>query len=175
MELGLRGKKAIVTGATRGIGRAIADQLAAEGCDVAICARTQEEVDEAVHGIAKLGVNCWGEAVNVRDGDAYKAFLEKAATQLGGCDVFVPNVSAGGGMERLWDVLLASGINPAADGWTILSEATALSADGNTIVGFGTRNGNTEAFVAIVPEPVALSLCALGGPALVRRRSPTRR
>ena len=104
MELGLRGKKAIVTGATKGIGRAIVDLLAAEGCDIALCARSQDEVDEAVRAIGKLGVNAVGGAVNVRDGDAYKAWLEKAATELGGCDVFVPNVSAGGGMdsEKNW-------------------------------------------------------------------------
>lgn len=104
MELGLRGKKAIVTGATKGIGRAIAELLAAEGCDVAICARSEDEVDEAVRAIAKAGVHVVGGAVNVRDGDAYKAWLEKAATELGGCDVFVPNVSAGGGMdsEKNW-------------------------------------------------------------------------
>lgn len=104
MELGLRGKKAIVTGATKGIGRAIVDLLAAEGCDVGLCARTQEEVDEAVRAIRQSGVNVVGGAVNVRDGDAYKAWLEKAAAELGGCDVFVPNVSAGGGMdsEKNW-------------------------------------------------------------------------
>lgn len=104
MELGLRGKKAIVTGATKGIGRAIVDLLAAEGCDIALCARSQDEVDEAVRAIGKRGVNAVGGAVNVRDGDAYKAWLEKAATELGGCDVFVPNVSAGGGMdsEKNW-------------------------------------------------------------------------
>jgi NAD(P)-dependent dehydrogenase (short-subunit alcohol dehydrogenase family) len=104
MELGLRGKKAIVTGATKGIGRAIVDLLAAEGCDVGFCARSQDEVDDAVRAVGKFGVNAVGGAVNVRDGDAYKAWLEKTAAQLGGCDIFVPNVSAGGGMdsEKNW-------------------------------------------------------------------------
>jgi probable HAF family extracellular repeat protein len=60
--------------------------------------------------------------------------------------------TAGSGMQRLWDVLLAQGVNPAADGWTILSEAYAVSADGNTIVGYGTRNGNTEAFRVVLPS-----------------------
>ncbi len=104
MELGLRGKKAIITGATKGIGRAIVDLLAGEGCDVAFCARSQDEVDEAVQAVGRLGVHAVGGAVNVRDGDAYKAWLDKAAAELGGCDVFVPNVSAGGGMdsEKNW-------------------------------------------------------------------------
>ena len=51
MELGLNGKKAVVTGATRGIGRAIAELLADEGVDLAICARNQEEVDAAVEAL----------------------------------------------------------------------------------------------------------------------------
>jgi probable HAF family extracellular repeat protein len=55
-----------------------------------------------------------------------------------------------GGMERLWDVLVAHGVDPAADGWTSLY-ASGISADGNTIVGNGTRNGNTEAFAAFIP------------------------
>jgi NAD(P)-dependent dehydrogenase (short-subunit alcohol dehydrogenase family) len=104
MDLGLRGKKAIVTGATKGIGRAIVELLAAEGCDIGFCARTAEEVDETTRSLQARGGNVVGNAVNVRDGEAYKAWLEATATALGGCDIFVPNVSAGGGMdsEKNW-------------------------------------------------------------------------
>lgn len=104
MDLGLRGKKAIVTGATKGIGRQIVELLAAEGCDVALCARSEDEVDEAVRSLKARGVTVFGGAVNVRDGEAYRAWLEKAVAELGGCDIFVPNVSAGGGMdsEKNW-------------------------------------------------------------------------
>ena len=59
MDLGLSGKKAIVTGSTRGIGRAIANLLADEGADIAICSRNQEEVDSAV---SELGAKGAGEA-----------------------------------------------------------------------------------------------------------------
>jgi 3-oxoacyl-[acyl-carrier protein] reductase len=104
MDLGLRGKKAIVTGATKGIGRAIVELLASEGTDVALCARTADEVEATVQALRQRGVTAVGEAVNVRDGEAYKAWLERSAQALGGCDIFIPNVSAGGGFdsEKNW-------------------------------------------------------------------------
>lgn len=104
MDLGLRGKKAIVTGATKGIGRAIVEILAAEGVDIGLCSRTEEDVEETVKALKQKGVNAVGAVVNVRDGDAYKAWLERTVEELGGCDIFVPNVSAGGGAdsERNW-------------------------------------------------------------------------
>jgi 3-oxoacyl-[acyl-carrier protein] reductase len=104
MDLGLRGKKAIVTGATKGIGRAVVELLAAEGADVGICARTQDEVDSTLAAIRARGVQASGAAVNVRDADAYRAWLTTTAAELGGCDIFVANVSAGGGMdsEKNW-------------------------------------------------------------------------
>ena len=104
MDLGLKGKKAIVTGATKGIGRAIVEQLVSEGAEVAFCARSSEEVEDAERALRARGATVHGAAVNVRDADAYKAWLEQAVAALGGCDVFIPNVSAGGGMdsEKNW-------------------------------------------------------------------------
>ena len=104
MDLGLRGKRAIVTGATKGIGRAIVELLAAEGCDVGLCARSEDEVEEAVRALKTRGGTVSGGAVNVRDAEAYKAWLERTVAELGGCDIFIPNVSAGGGMdsEKNW-------------------------------------------------------------------------
>jgi 3-oxoacyl-[acyl-carrier protein] reductase len=94
MDLGLRGKKAIVTGGTRGIGRAIAELLSDEGCDIAICARNQGPLDDAVAGFTKKGVRAVGGAIDVVDLAALKNWVGEAAAALGGLDIFVANVSA---------------------------------------------------------------------------------
>jgi 3-oxoacyl-[acyl-carrier protein] reductase len=94
MDLGLAGRKALVTGATRGIGRAIADILADEGAHVAICARNEQEVSEAVVALARKGVNATGRAVDVADGPALTQWVADAAAELGGLDIVVANVSA---------------------------------------------------------------------------------
>ncbi len=94
MDLGLRGKKAIVTGGTRGIGRAIAEELAAEGCDVAICARNKQQIDEAVRELSRHVGKAWGGPVDVADTKALRAWVAAAAEVLGDIDVFVANVSA---------------------------------------------------------------------------------
>lgn len=97
MDLGLSGKKAVITGATRGIGRAIANQLADEGVDLAICARNQDEVDAAIKALSAKGVKVTGAVVDVADKERYQAWVASVGDELGGIDIFVPNVSAGGG------------------------------------------------------------------------------
>jgi 3-oxoacyl-[acyl-carrier protein] reductase len=94
VDLKLKGKKAIVTGGTRGIGRAIAEELASEGADVAICARNKEQIDEAVRSLATKGVKAWGSPVDVSDTTALRSWVVDAAGILGGLDIFVANVSA---------------------------------------------------------------------------------
>lgn len=97
MELGLRGKVALVTGATRGIGRAIADLLAAEGCDVALCARDPRAVQDAVAMLERAGVRAFGRPVDAGDAPALAAFVHAAEAALGRIDIAVAN--AGGNVE----------------------------------------------------------------------------
>lgn len=94
MDLGLKGRTALVTGGTKGIGKAIAQTLAAEGAHVALCARNAEEVAKAVDELSSYGVKAFGRAVDVGDALALQAWVDEAAAVLGGIDIVVANVSA---------------------------------------------------------------------------------
>ena len=114
MDLGLKGKVALITGSTKGIGRGIAEALAAEGCNLGICARNAEEVNKAVEELSATGVNVVGTTVDVSDGDSLASWVNLCTEQLGGVDIFVPNVSAGGA-------------DSSEDGWRANFEADMLS------------------------------------------------
>ena len=94
MDLGLKGLKAVVTGGTKGIGRAIANTLAAEGADVAFCARNADEVAQTLKDFAVHGVKVSGRALDVADGPALAAWVRDVANEFGGIDIVVANVSA---------------------------------------------------------------------------------
>ena len=94
MDLSLKGKNAAVAGATRGIGRAIAELLASEGCNVSICARDAGAVETVASELSQHGVTALGTALDATDGAAQKAWIDDTADKLGGLDIFIANVSA---------------------------------------------------------------------------------
>lgn len=96
MELGLTGKRVLVTGGTRGIGLAIARTIAEEGGRIALCARNAQQVAETAAAFRRQGLDVEGDAVDVSDRDALCAWVEKAADGMGGIDAVVANPSSFG-------------------------------------------------------------------------------
>ncbi len=90
--MNLKGKTAIVTGGTRGIGRAIAEALLREGLSVCIAARDQDQIDKAV---SELGDNAYGFACDVRDYEQVEGLFTYTIMELGGLDILVNNAGIG--------------------------------------------------------------------------------
>lgn len=94
MDLGLAGKNVVVTGGSKGIGRAIALAFAAEGANVATCARNPEPLHEVADAIRENNVDAFTRTCDVGDAGALADFLDASKKNLGGIDVLVNNVSA---------------------------------------------------------------------------------
>ena len=132
MDLGLTGRKALVTAASRGIGLAVAQTFADAGCDVALCARGDAGLETARKDLESRGVRVFTRAFDVADADALKSFVEDAAADLGGLDAFVSNASGGAGPgEQAWragfEVDVMSGVRGVEAALPALSESEAGS------------------------------------------------
>jgi NAD(P)-dependent dehydrogenase (short-subunit alcohol dehydrogenase family) len=136
MDLGLQGKRALVTGATKGIGRAIAESLLAEGASVAICARTAEDVEKAVADLSGQGT-AFGAAVDAGDTDAVRAWVASAAEQLGGIDIYVHNTS-GKPARKLEGWVNNFNVDLMALVHGVDAATPALADGGGTVISIGT-------------------------------------
>jgi 3-oxoacyl-[acyl-carrier protein] reductase len=136
MDLGLDGKKVLVTGATKGIGRAIVESFLAEGASVALCARDADGVAQAVAELSSLGPVV-GYAVDAADPESLRGFVATAISELGGLDVYVHNTSgkpakALAGWQNNFDIDLMALIHGAE------AAADALADGGGALISIST-------------------------------------
>ncbi len=105
MDLGLTGRRAIVTGGSKGLGEAIAAELLTEGADVAICSRNEAELEATAAELRKPGGTVFARRCDVTDAQQVMAFVAEAASALGGVDILVNNAGAArpGRFESLTD------------------------------------------------------------------------
>jgi NAD(P)-dependent dehydrogenase (short-subunit alcohol dehydrogenase family) len=150
MDLGLKGKKIILTGGSRGIGRAAREIFAAEGCDVAFSSRNQKQVDETVAVLKKHGGKVYGSTFDLNNlASGYAGWLTRAAEQLGGCDIFVPGASASGSQATGdWQKCFEFDILGTVRGCETLEGALERSGSGSVIVMSSTAASETF----IVPQ-----------------------
>jgi 3-oxoacyl-[acyl-carrier protein] reductase len=140
MDLGLAGKVAVVTGATRGIGLAIAERLAEEGCQIALCARDGEA---AAATAARLGG--LGAGVDVTDDAALGAFVDRTAAELGGIDLLVASAGGAPGQRPLADSTSADWA--AGYALTVIHPVAALRA---CLPHMRARGGGSAVFVSSI-------------------------
>lgn len=151
MDLGLKGLKAILVGANGGIGRQVALMLAGEGCNVAVCGRSQGKVDKVGGELAAKGVNHLAEALDVTDAAAVPAFVERAAKALGGCDIFISftSVNPGEDTDAAWQLVLDTDILPMRRGIAAARPFLKESACG--AIACISSTGAVEEFMGVQP------------------------
>ncbi|MGO4170914.1 SDR family NAD(P)-dependent oxidoreductase [Bosea sp. TAF32] len=139
MDLKLEGKRALVTGGSKGIGRAIARQLALEGVDVVIAARNQAELDEAAAALAaETGRKVVGRTVDTSDDASVKALVAETVAVLGGLDILVNAAAKPGGqapppkLAEITDALFWDDVNVKVMGYLRMAREAAphMAANG---------------------------------------------
>ncbi len=181
MDLGLAGKRVLITGASRGIGRSAAHRFVQEGASVAICARNEAGIEariEALRADAAEGAVLWGRAVDVTDHAALRSWVNDAAEHLGGIDIVVSNASALGGppdtvdkwrkifeVDVLGSVELLDAAMPfleAAGGGSFLQIATITAVEYHGFPGGSRGYGALKAALVNWVSQLAIELAPVG-------------
>lgn len=135
MDLELAGLKVILTGGSRGIGRAALEIFAQEGCDVAFFSRRQEQVDAAVSELSQHGGKVIGRSFDMSATEDYANWLTDAAETLGGCDIFVHGASSSGSQAAEdWDKSFQFDLMGAVRGCEALHPYLAASGKGSVVL-----------------------------------------
>ena len=100
----LEGKTAVVTGAGRGIGKEIALRLAAEGADIALAARSADQIEQVAGQVEKAGRRALPVVTDLRRPDDITVLAERVAKELGETDVLVNNSGIAGAMGNMWEI-----------------------------------------------------------------------
>ena len=148
MKLLLENKVALVTGAGRGIGRAIALAMARAGSDVVCCSRTPENAEKVAAEVASLGRKSWAQAVDVADWQAVSVAAQKALEMAGRADILVNN--AGVTRDELvlrmspedWDAVLDTNLKGAFH-WTKALARSMLKQRAGRIINIASIVGLT--------------------------------
>jgi 3-oxoacyl-[acyl-carrier protein] reductase len=112
VDLELEGRRVLITGASRNLGAAIAAGLAEEGCALALCARSVDELERTAEGLRERGAEVFARVADVADPEALRGFVDASAEELGGLDVVVSNASAGSVKgDDAWRVSFAADLN----------------------------------------------------------------
>ncbi|KAI5062668.1 hypothetical protein GOP47_0023207 [Adiantum capillus-veneris] len=134
----IKGKVAVVTASTQGIGYAIARRLGLEGASVVISSRKQKNVDEAVQSLKELGIDVLGVACHVGNADHRKNLIKSAVDKFGRLDIFVSNAAVSpstdpiltmseGALDKLWDINVKAGV-------LLIQEAAPHLAEGGSVI-----------------------------------------
>lgn len=166
MDLGLRGKVAIVTGASRGIGKAIAHALLNEGCSVAICARNAERLDAAVLELSRTGKGIIGVPADVTDESAIGRFVGKAADAFGRVDILINNAGTHlrGTVESTTSAILQQQLRDKVFGFFAMIQAVLpimkRQRDGRivNIVGQAARHPHPDRFPSGVTNAAVMAM-----------------
>ncbi|MCK9521074.1 MAG: SDR family oxidoreductase [Dehalococcoidia bacterium] len=147
-DFSLAGKVAIVTGGSRGIGRAIALGLAEAGADVCIAARKLEALEETVAAVQSTGRRAIAVPTNVRDMDALQNLVEQTKSQLGRVDILVNNAATNPVFgpiknleERAWDSVMNTNVKSMFFLSKFAREAMVEHGEGGSIINVSSTGG----------------------------------